>query len=319
MEKNNNIKSYKSRLKIKKAKIVRRANNLRTIERKLVDEKPIDIAPEIKNNFSGDKNNFSGDKKLFSILTSAYNAEKYIEDYADSILIQNYRPLELVFINDFSADSTLDKIESYRKTFEQKDIRFRVMSNNSNYGCGGSYKIAAYQAEGFYLGVVDSDDCLTLDAVENIVKLYNAFPDFSYIYTQYDVCDSNMNFIKTGISSFPGRGKSLLQAGTTGSHAFSHWRTFSRRMKGEITDVFEYNVNSAVDKYMGYLLEERGKGLFAESVFYKYRSGLKNSISSKKSSDGDWREMINDFKNKRVKHRISPFEIKKIRSPRDYY
>ena len=44
--------------------------------------------------------------KKFTILTSAYNSSLYLNEWAKSIIKQDYRPLEVVLVNDRSKDNT---------------------------------------------------------------------------------------------------------------------------------------------------------------------------------------------------------------------
>ena len=54
-------------------------------------------------------------KKLVSILISAYNHEKYIEETIYSIINQDYRNIELLIIDDGSQDKTWDIIQSLKE------------------------------------------------------------------------------------------------------------------------------------------------------------------------------------------------------------
>jgi glycosyltransferase involved in cell wall biosynthesis len=63
-----------------------------------------------------------------SVLISAYNAEKYIEETIESILNQTYRNFEVLIADDASTDNTKRLIEK----FEDKRIRKFYNSNNLN-------------------------------------------------------------------------------------------------------------------------------------------------------------------------------------------
>jgi glycosyltransferase involved in cell wall biosynthesis len=66
---------------------------------------------------------------LVSIITPAYNAERYLPDAVASVLDQSYTDWELIIINDGSTDGTSDYLSTLI------DPRIRVI-NQSNAGVG---------------------------------------------------------------------------------------------------------------------------------------------------------------------------------------
>ena len=53
------------------------------------------------------------EKGLVSVLTPCFNGEKFIDRLLDSILLQDYRKIEFIFVDDGSIDSTGDIITNY--------------------------------------------------------------------------------------------------------------------------------------------------------------------------------------------------------------
>ena len=47
-------------------------------------------------------------KEKISVLIPTYNIEKYIEEAIQSILIQTYRNLEIIIVDDCSSDNTFN-------------------------------------------------------------------------------------------------------------------------------------------------------------------------------------------------------------------
>ena len=60
---------------------------------------------------------------LVSVVTPCLNGEKYIDRYANSLLSQDYTPLQIIFMDDGSTDKTHEKIEKYREKFEEKGVQ----------------------------------------------------------------------------------------------------------------------------------------------------------------------------------------------------
>ena len=57
-------------------------------------------------------------KDLVSIITPTYNSEKYISVTINSILSQTYSNFELIIIDDFSTDNTVECV----KKFDDKSV-----------------------------------------------------------------------------------------------------------------------------------------------------------------------------------------------------
>ena len=63
-----------------------------------------------------------------SIVTITFNAEEVINKTINSVLMQDYLDFEFLFIDGKSPDKTIDIIESFRPMFEDKGVKFRVLS-----------------------------------------------------------------------------------------------------------------------------------------------------------------------------------------------
>ena len=64
---------------------------------------------------------------LVSIIIPTYNGGKYINRALDSILEQDYSPIELIVVNDGSTDNVLKILESYIPKFEKINYKFKII------------------------------------------------------------------------------------------------------------------------------------------------------------------------------------------------
>ncbi|WP_165054747.1 MULTISPECIES: glycosyltransferase [unclassified Adlercreutzia] len=101
-----------------------------------------------------------------SILVPIYNVERYLEECLQSIADQTLRDIEVICINDGSTDGSRDIIQK----FMDADARFKVI-DKPNSGYGASMNKGLRFARGEYVGIVESDDFIELDAME---RLYEA-------------------------------------------------------------------------------------------------------------------------------------------------
>jgi len=249
--------------------------------------------------------------KKFSILTSSFNKEEYLNNWARSVLSQKYRPLEVVFANDCSSDSTLKIINRFKNDFNSNGIELVLVDNKNRLYCGSSYNNLVKYATGSYFGVLDADDMLVDDAVEYIMKKYNEYPDIAWIYTQFDIYDHEMKYRKKGFCCCPERGENLLSLGAKRIHGFGHWRTFSYKFP-KINKIFGNDLKCGVDKFMGYRLEEFASGMFVDRVCYKYRRhavGSPKSVSSTKEAIIVWNKIMVKAKSRRSRYNLKPFQI----------
>lgn len=102
---------------------------------------------------------------LVSVITPAYNAEKYIGDTIESILNQTFKDFEFIILNDKSTDNTLKIIQEYAK----KDSRIIVIDNEKNLGIAGNRNKGIKKAKGKYIIWQDADD---ISLPERIEKQY---------------------------------------------------------------------------------------------------------------------------------------------------
>ena len=62
---------------------------------------------------------------LVSVVIQVYNSEKYMEECLDSILNQTYENIEVIAVDDGSADSSLDVLKKYSNKIKVfKDLDF---------------------------------------------------------------------------------------------------------------------------------------------------------------------------------------------------
>src|SRR5690625_4737905 len=91
---------------------------------------------------------------IVSIITPAYNAERFIGETIESVLEQTYTNWEMIIVDDASTDQTAKIVQDYMK----KDARIRFIQLNKNEGSAVARNTAMREAKGQYLAFLDSDD-----------------------------------------------------------------------------------------------------------------------------------------------------------------
>jgi glycosyltransferase involved in cell wall biosynthesis len=247
----------------------------------------------------------------FTILSAGFDKGKYIDDWLNSILAQKYRPLEVVFVDDCSNDDTSANMNNISSSLSNDGIEFKHILNNSKKGCAKSYGIALSAGTGEYYGVLDADDALMPDAVSVVMAKYLSNPNISFIWSQYIRCNHDMTMVNSGISrQVPQRpAKSILdfESHVKRIHCYSHWRTM-KRMEG-VNSVFECPYSSSVDKFMGYMLEELGRGYFLNIPLYRYRGAVSDGLTATTAQRNNWDKIRADARRRRVKTRKKIFPV----------
>ena len=106
---------------------------------------------------------FGENKGLISIIIPAYNAEKWIQRSVKSALAQTYSNVEVLVIENGSADSTTDVVLAI------KDDRLRLF--HSEKGVSNARNMGIDNSKGEFLTFLDADDWLADDAIEKMAAV----------------------------------------------------------------------------------------------------------------------------------------------------
>lgn len=108
------------------------------------------------------------DQPMVSVIVPFYNVELYIGDCIESIFIQDYSKIELIFIDDCGSDSSSTIVEEYVKK-APSNIKCLVLKHSLNKGLSAARNTGTNAAHGDYIIYVDSDDRLLSKAISSMV------------------------------------------------------------------------------------------------------------------------------------------------------
>ena len=117
-----------------------------------------------------------------SIVVPVYRAEKYLTKCLDSIRSQEFTDFECILVDDGSPDNCPAICDEYAKC----DSRFRVI-HKENAGAGFAAKTGIMEAEGDYIGFVDSDDFIEPDMYSTMMNLADEY--------DLDACICNHRYV----------------------------------------------------------------------------------------------------------------------------
>ena len=98
--------------------------------------------------------NISVENPQVSAIIPVYNSKNYINRCIKSIQNQNMSNIEIILVNDFSTDDTLN----YALSLQEEDPRIKIINNKKNMGILYSRSVGALSAKGKYIFPIDNDD-----------------------------------------------------------------------------------------------------------------------------------------------------------------
>lgn len=125
--------------------------------------------------------------KLISVIIPVYNVKNYLEKCVKSVVLQSYKNLEIILVNDGSTDGSGRLCDEIAKN----DSRIVVL-HKKNGGLSDARNYGIERANGTYISFVDSDDWIAPTMIED---LYNAIVKYgvklaicetAYAYDNYN-------------------------------------------------------------------------------------------------------------------------------------
>lgn len=104
-----------------------------------------------------------------SIIVPVYNmaADGKLEYCLESLVHQTLEEYEIIAVDDASTDNSLEILRKYEAKYPE---RFRAVHSEENKRQGGAKNIGLSLAQGDWIGFIDSDDWITPDMYERLLK-----------------------------------------------------------------------------------------------------------------------------------------------------
>lgn len=127
------------------------------------------------------------EKKLVSVITPAYNAEKYIADAIESVLCQTYTNWEMIIVDDGSGDATGEIVKKYIK-----DSRIIYHRLEKNAGVAVAMNTAIEMAHGSMLAFLDADDIWKPEKLQKHVE-FSLKNGYAFTFSAYEIIREKEN------------------------------------------------------------------------------------------------------------------------------
>ncbi len=258
-------------------------------------------------------------KILISVVIATHNDEKFIWEAIESILNQTFNNFELIIVNDFSNDNTLNILKKYQDI----DNRIIIINNKNNIWAALSRNKWIKIAKWKYIAILDWDDIALLkrleiqyNFLENNKCYFLLWTDRFFITEEWKKIDREYNYFcwniwkillkKSAINNpsvmFRNDRKTFYRKKIIFSHDYDLWlRLYSEWKKmfnlNEKLIYYRFNNNSITSK--NFIKQQ----LFANASLEFYYQRIKNN----------WVDNYNDFDNKKIMlSRIESLDNKNI-------
>ena len=112
---------------------------------------------------------------LLSLIIPFFNSEHNSQRLLKTLEQVKQRDIEFILINDGSIDNTFCLLEEFKASIPDSNV---TLINQDNRGPGGARNSGLKVAKGKYVWFVDSDDDITLEAIDVVRDNYNSNYDF---------------------------------------------------------------------------------------------------------------------------------------------
>ena len=189
---------------------------------------------------------------LISIIVPVHNAEKYLRECVESILVQTYKKIEILLVDDCSNDKSAQICDDYAKV----DSRIRVIHRVTKGGEGGAVarNNGIAEATGTILYFMDSDDYIEKDMLEKMYFLMNSEKS-DCVVTSFHYVDAGKNELSwytpqiSDYNCMNGKEAARIFLTTLDIEGFSWNKLIRRELIDEYNICFDETMNSFVDMY----------------------------------------------------------------------
>lgn len=133
-----------------------------------------------------------------SIIIPSFNAEQYIAETLDSILVQKYLNLEVIVEDGGSSDGTIKILKKYSKIFKST-LRWETKKDKGQvYAINSGLK----KATGEIVAFINSDDVYEKGAFRRVASIYKNSPNTLWFAGRGRVIDKNGNEVSPYVTLY---------------------------------------------------------------------------------------------------------------------
>jgi GT2 family glycosyltransferase len=202
---------------------------------------------------------------LVSVITPSFNQARYLEATIQSVLLQDYAPIEYILIDGASMDGSAEIIRKY-------EDRFAYWVSEKDKGQAEAINKGLSRAKGEIAAWLNSDDYYLPNTISAVVKCFDENPEMAMVYGDMLAVDGNgqtINVLKYKQLSL----EDLLCFQIIGQPS-----VFFRRAALEKTGLLDTSYHFLLDHHLWIRITQHGKILHVPQIWSaaRYHAEAKN-------------------------------------------
>ena len=126
-----------------------------------------------------------------SVIIPVYQVSDYVERCLKSLIGQTYTAIECIIVDDVTLDDSIEKCEKIIAEYHGP-IRFRILHHEVNRGLSAARNTGTKAATGEYVYFFDSDDEITPDCIDKLMKAAQEHPDAVMVMGNAQTCKNGI-------------------------------------------------------------------------------------------------------------------------------
>ena len=219
---------------------------------------------------------------LISILIPLYNSEEFIAETIESCLNQTYGNIEIIIVDDGSADSSLDIARQYEKKYQNI-----IVEAQKNSGAPVARNRAFELSRGDYIQYIDADDLMDPDKIRPQMEVLKTADAKAVAFGRFGIFKKNIkNVIWKDLpvnKNYDDPKQFLIELWASGRAAITHLWLIPRVLIEESGGWNESLAKNQDGDFFSRVIFKAGKILFVKNSICYYRKDNEGSVSKQTS------------------------------------
>ncbi len=183
-------------------------------------------------------NLYDGTERTVSVVIPFYNRVSFLERALQSVYVQDYRPLELILVDNNSTDGSRLVAEKFAELHREHDFSVRIFAETKR-GAAAARNKGLSVARGEYLFFFDSDDGMSPDYLSWAVRTINDNGAEAVVTPTLMCWQDGRTVQRSYLSHLTVEGQILT--GQLSTQSVFYKSTFARRLNGWNEDLLYWN------------------------------------------------------------------------------